>query len=39
MPRFLIADYWEQYQTNRRQAVANLTQNLQQALEETVSNK
>jgi hypothetical protein len=39
MPPFLIADYWEQYQTNRRQAVADLTQNLQQALEETVSNK
>jgi hypothetical protein len=38
MPPFLITDRWEQYQTNRRQAVANLTQDLQQALEETVSN-
>ena len=36
MPPFQIADYWEQYQTNRRQAVANLTQDLQQALEQSV---
>lgn len=33
---FLIADYWTQYQTNRRQAVADLTQDLQQALEQTI---
>jgi hypothetical protein len=39
MPPFLIADYWQPYQTNRRQAVADLTQNLQQALEETVNNE
>jgi hypothetical protein len=39
MPLFLIADYWEQYQTNRRQAVADLTQNLQQALENSISNE
>lgn len=37
MPSFLIADYWQQYQSNRRQAVANLTQDLQQALEQTIS--
>ncbi|MEY2833873.1 MAG: hypothetical protein RLZZ574_3132, partial [Cyanobacteriota bacterium] len=37
MPPFLIADYWEQYQTNRRQAVANLTHDLQQALENSIS--
>lgn len=36
MPPFYIADYWSQYQTNRRQAVANLTQDLQQALEKTI---
>ena len=34
---FYIADYWERYQTNRRQAVADLTQDLQQALEQTIS--
>ncbi len=39
MPPFLIADYWEQYQTNRRQAVADLTQDLQQALEQSISNE
>ena len=33
---FLIEDYWEQYQTKRRQAVANLTQDLQQALEKSI---
>ncbi|MGL6338576.1 MAG: 1-acyl-sn-glycerol-3-phosphate acyltransferase, partial [Waterburya sp.] len=37
MPPLLIADYWEQYQANRRQAVANLTHNLQQTLEQTIS--
>ncbi len=36
MQPFLIADYWEQYQSNRRQAVANLTQDLQSALEHMV---
>ena len=35
---FYIDDYWEQYQTNRRQAVADLTQNLQSALEKTITN-
>ncbi len=39
MPPFLITDYWEQYQTNRRQAVADLTLDLQQALEATISSK
>ena len=34
---FWIADYWEQYQSNRRQAVADLTQDLQRALEQTIS--
>ena len=38
MSPFLIADYWEQYQSNRRQAVADLTQHLQQALERSVVN-
>ena len=33
---FYIADYWEGYQSNRRQAVANLTLDLQQALEQTI---
>lgn len=37
VPPFFIADYWEQYQSNRRQAIANLTHNLQQALEATIS--
>ena len=36
MPAFLITDYWEKYQTNRRQAVADLTQDLQQALEKSI---
>ena len=36
---FIIADYWSKYQSNRRQAVADLTQDLQQALEESVVNK
>lgn len=36
MPPFLIADYWEQYQANRRQAVATLTQDLQSALAQTI---
>ena len=38
MPPFQIADYWAQYQANRRQAVANLTEDLQQALERSVIN-
>ena len=33
---FYIEDYWTQYQTNRRQAVADLTRDLQQALEQTI---
>ena len=36
MEPFWIANYWSQYQTNRRQAVADLTQDLQQALERSV---
>ena len=37
MQPFWIADYWSQYQTNRRQAVDALTQDLQQALERSVT--
>ena len=33
---FYIDVYWERYQTNRRQAVADLTQDLQSALEKTI---
>ncbi|MGV2827400.1 1-acyl-sn-glycerol-3-phosphate acyltransferase [Myxosarcina sp. GI1(2024)] len=33
---FFIDDYWDAYQTNRRQAVASLTQNLQLALEKAI---
>ena len=33
---FYIEDYWTQYQTNRRQAVAKLTRDLQLALEQTI---
>lgn len=36
MPSLQIANYWEQYQQNRRQAVAGLTQDLQQALEKSI---
>ena len=32
MPSLYIADYWQQYQNKRRQGVAELTQDLQQAL-------
>ena len=32
----LISDYWENYKSNRRQAVANLTQDLQTALEDAL---
>ena len=39
MPPFLISDYWSQYQSNRRQAVADLTQNLQTSLERSVTKK
>ena len=35
---FWIADYWSQYQSNRRQAVAKLTQDLQGALAQTIIN-
>ena len=37
MPPFWIKDYWSEYQTNRRQAVENLTQDLQQALEQSIA--
>jgi hypothetical protein len=37
MPPLLITDYWQQYQSDRRQAVANLTQDLQIALEQAIS--
>lgn len=33
---FYIDSYWERYHTNRRQAVADLTQDLQSALEKTI---
>ena len=33
---FYIDNYWDQYQTNRRQAVADLTQDIQSALEKTI---
>ena len=35
---FWIADYCSQYQSSRRQAVADLTQDLQGALEQTIVN-
>jgi len=37
MPSLYIADYWEQYQSKRRQGVANLTEDLQQALENSIT--
>ena len=37
MPPFWIQDYWSEYQTSRRQAVENLTQDLQQALEKSIA--
>ena len=37
MPPFWIKDYWSEYKTNRRQAVENLTQDLQQALEQSIA--
>jgi hypothetical protein len=37
MPPFLIADYWDSYKNNRRQAVADLTQDLQSALENAIN--
>ncbi|MEM8829091.1 MAG: 1-acyl-sn-glycerol-3-phosphate acyltransferase [Cyanobacteria bacterium P01_G01_bin.19] len=36
MPSLNISDYWEQYQTKRRQGVASLTTDLQQALEKSI---
>ncbi|MCC0179131.1 1-acyl-sn-glycerol-3-phosphate acyltransferase [Waterburya agarophytonicola K14] len=36
MPSLQIADYWEQYQNNRRQAVSDMTQDLQQSLEQSI---
>ena len=38
MPSLYIANYWEQYQNKRRQGVAELTQDLQQALEKSINN-
>lgn len=37
MPSLYIADYWPQYQSKRREGVAQLTQDLQQALEKSIS--
>ena len=37
MPPFLISDYWSNYQSNRRQTVADLTQDLQHSLERSVN--
>ena len=37
MPPFWIKDYWSEYQTNRRQAVENLTQDLQQSLAKSIT--
>ncbi|WP_036487697.1 1-acyl-sn-glycerol-3-phosphate acyltransferase [Myxosarcina sp. GI1] len=34
---FFISDYWDVYQTNRRQTVANLTQDLKIALEKAIA--
>ncbi|VEP15626.1 1-acyl-sn-glycerol-3-phosphate acyltransferase [Hyella patelloides LEGE 07179] len=36
-PPLLISHYWDDYQSNRRQAVSNLTQDLQTALEQAIS--
>jgi hypothetical protein len=36
MPPLLISNYWDDYQSNRRQAVANLTQDLQTSLEQAI---
>jgi len=36
MPSLYITDYWSQYQNKRRQGVAELTQDLQQALEKSI---
>jgi hypothetical protein len=36
MSPLFISDYWQLYQTNRRQAVADLTQDLQTALEQAI---
>ena len=33
----LIADYWDDYKSNRRQAIAKLTQDLQSSLEQAIS--
>lgn len=35
-PPISVTDRWSEYQTNRRQAVASLTQDLQMALEQTI---
>ncbi|GAB4523375.1 MAG: glycerol acyltransferase [Pleurocapsa sp.] len=36
MPPLFISNYWENYQSNRRQAVASLTQDLQASLEQAM---
>ena len=36
MPSLYIADYWSQYQSKRRQGVAELTQDLQEALSKSI---
>ena len=38
MPSLYIANYWEQYQNKRRQGVAKLTQDLQEALSKSIDN-
>jgi len=36
MPPFLIQEYWSEYKANRRQAVEDLTQDLQKSLEKSI---
>lgn len=36
MPSLYLADYWQEYQDHRRQGVAHLTQDLQQALAKSI---
>jgi len=37
-PPLMIDNYWDDYKSNRRQAVANVTQDLQTALENAITN-
>jgi len=37
-PPLMIDNYWDDYKSNRRQAVANVTQDLQTALENAIAN-